>query len=361
MVGGGRPGGLAVLLLGLVMWRVAGASAAPAQAELPRAEPLWVGTAQAESPRAESLRADTTRAALDAIGSCALKLNPDIDIGYDRVVARCPSLVRRLDESGWSVWLPHDWQRPGNDLSAGGLRELRELLSREVITTIPRERGHVPSVERVPDVLASLARTGGEHSNWWARTGAWLRNVFERSEPAADEGWLARMIGQSGLSQAVIELVSYAGLVLVAVLAVAIVVNELRVGKVFGRLRRRFAVLADSPVTGQRDGLTWNDVQRASPLQRPGLMLELLVARLTEGSRLQSARGLTVRELTYAAQLSDEKDRERLAQLARTSERVRFSGTEVSTVDIDAAVEGGRVLLARISPSAAGGAYGGGL
>jgi hypothetical protein len=158
------------------------------------------------------------------------------------------------------------------------------------------------------------------------------------------------MVGESGLSQAVIEIVSYVALGLVTVLAVVIVGNELRVGGLFGGLRRRLAVLAHVPVAPGREGLTWGDVERAPVLRRAGLLLELLVARLAEGARLRSVRGLTVRELTRNAQLEDEADRERLLGLARTAERVRFSGVEVSEGEIAAAVAGGRVLLERIGP-----------
>lgn len=362
MAGDGRAGGLAVLLVGLI--------GAVAGADVPRAEPLRIGMSQggvpqagrsqAEAPRVEALRAEAEHAALDAIDSCVRRLNPDIDIGYDRVAARCPTLVRRLDASGWSVWLPRDWQRTGNDLSAGGLRQLRELVSRELtFNTTRRGLTHVPSVARVPGVLASLARSDGERGGWWARLKAWLRDVVERREPAADEGWLARMIGQSGLSQTVIELVSFVALFLVAALALAIVVNELHVGGVFDGWRRRFAMLADSPAVARRAaGLTWDDVQQAPPLRRTGLLLELVVGRLVEGGRLRTARGLTVGELTRVAQLPDEADRERLARLARTSERVRFSDAEVSNIDIAAAVEGGRVLLERIAPAVDGGGRG---
>jgi hypothetical protein len=330
MAGDGRAGGLAVLLVGLIAWADA-----------------W----------ADAPRADAGQAALDAIDSCVRKLNPDIDIGYDRVAARCPTLVRRLDASGWSVWLPRDWQRAGNDLSAGGLRQLRELVSRELTSdTTIRGLTHAPSVERVPGVLASLGRSDGERGGWWGRVKAWLRDVVERREPPADEGWLARMIGQSGLSQTVIELVSYVALFLVSALAVVIVVNELRVGGIFDGLRRRFAMLADSPIVARREGgLTWDDVEQAPPLRRTGLLLELVVARLVQRGRLRTARGLTVGELTRVAQLPDEADRERLARLARTSERVRFSDAEVSNIDIAAAVEGGRVLLERITPAVDGG------
>jgi len=346
MRSGGRAGGWAVLLGGMV---------------------LWVVVAWADVPRVGGVSAGAPRLALDAIDSCVLRLNSDIDIGYERVIARCPTLVRRLDESGLSVWLPRDWRRPGNDLSARGLRELREVVSRELIVgATAGGRGRPPGVARVPDILTRLARSEDERGGWWARAKVWLRNLFEEPEPGADEGWLARIIGQSGLSQALIELISYVALAIVAVLAVVIVINELRVAGVVGRWRRRFAVRADSLVGVQHDGgLAWGDVLSVPLLRRPGLLLELVVGRLVEGGRLRAARGLTVGELTRTARLPGEEDRGRLAALARTAERVRFSNVAVLDVDIAAAVEGGRVLLERIGAGGgegrdAGGREGGG-
>ncbi len=379
MRGVGRSGGGAVLLVGVVVCLVraplAGAQegVAPggaARVAVSRAVVTGGATTKAGETRSGSAgsegspvdvtrlgptRADTLGGVLQAIDACVLKLNPDVDIGYDRVAARCPALVRRVSESGVSAWLPRDWQRAGNDLSAGGLRELRQLLADELIAVGGDGRVRAPGVGRVHDVLASLARSDGERSGWWARTKAWLRGVFEPGEPAAEEGWLARMVGESGLSQAAIEIVSYIVLGLVTVLAVVIVGNELRVGGVFGGSRRRLAVLADVPVAPGPEALTWGDVERAPVLRRAGLLLELLVARLAEGARLRSARGLTVGELTRTAQLEDEGDRDRLLGLARTAERARFAGVEVSGGEIAAAVEGGRVLLERIGAAEGGG------
>ena len=87
----------------------------------------------------------------------------------------------------------------------------------------------------VPEILASLRRADVEHSGWWARSRAWLRTVFAGGDAAGEEGWLGRMMGQSGVRQAVLELVSYGALALVVVLAVGIVVNELWTGGVWGR------------------------------------------------------------------------------------------------------------------------------
>lgn len=297
----------------------------------------------------------STEAARGAIDSCIGRLNSDTDIGYERIVTRCPDLARRLDQAGLSAWLPRDWKRPGNDLSSGGLRELGNLLALEdrdsAASSAPP---HKPDVSHLAAILAGFA--GGDAAGgrgWWARTKAWLRDVFEHREEEADS-WFSRVVGQNGLSQAILELVSYAALALVVVLAVVIVANELLVDGVLGRLWRRY-------VTGRRVGVplgderedapvvTWDEVHRAALPQRPRMLLELIAARLTEDGLLPHSRGMTVRELTRLAQLSDEADRRRLAELARMSERMRFSNEPIPDTVVSAVLEDGRLLLERIS------------
>jgi hypothetical protein len=300
-----------------------------------------------------------TAVALEALDSCLEKLDPDIDVGYERVASRCPRLTRKLEESGWLPWLPTDWERTGNDLSAGGLRELREMILRE--SEREQERAVRPSITPLPGVLADLAPASSGRAGWWTRTKEWLRDVFERGQQESDAGWLARLVGQNGLSQVVLELISYAALLLVVLLAVGIVFNELRVSGVGARWRSRRRRRRGS-VTGvrvNRPELTLDEVSAAPLTQRPQLLLEMIVARLTAGSHLPPARALTVRELTRAASLPEESDRERLAALARTCERLRFSDVPVSSEDLGVAVEHGRVLFERVAgglraPDAAG-------
>jgi hypothetical protein len=294
-------------------------------------------------------RAATPEVALEAIDYCLSKLRPAVDVGYERIASRCPQLARHLEESGWSRWLPRDWKRTGNDLTAGGLRELRALLSRETGTST--EAAHRPSIAGLSAALAELAQADDVRDGWWPRTKEWLRDVFERRARESDEDWLSRLIGQNGLSQTVIEIVSYVALLLVVVLAGIIVLNELRVGGVSGRLRARLKALrAVKVAAGPEDGvLSWDAVQAVPLTQRPRMLLETIVARLMRDSRLPGARGLTARELARAAQLSDEQDREHLAKLAGTSERVRFSNAPVPADEIARAVENGRTLLERLS------------
>jgi hypothetical protein len=296
-------------------------------------------------------------AALQTIDSCLSKLRPEIDVGYERIASRCPQLARRLEDASLSRWLPPDWKRVGNDLSAGGLRELRELLT--AMSGDPSPGGHIrrPSIAALPAALAELAPANAMHNGWWPRTRQWLRDIFERGAAENDEDWLSKLVGQNGLSQTVIELISYVSLLLVVLLAGLIVANELRVGGVATRwgARLRRARAAGAPRTVEESILSWDGVQKAPLAQRPGMLLDMIVLRLTSESRLPLARGLTVRELVRAVRLPNERDRERLAGLASTSERVRFSNTPVPSDELAATVENGRQLLLRLSPEAAEG------
>ena len=315
---------------------------------------LWLALAGL-SMSAPTWAATPRDAAQVAIASCIRKLNADIDVGYQRISARCPDLARHLQESGWSAWLPRDWNRPGNDLSAAGLRQLGELItSQERDAVGSASTLHQLNTDRLPAVLAGLAQGGtAERSGWWVRMKTWLREAFERDEEE-DDDWFARVVGENGFPQAVIELVSYAALALVLVLAGIIVANELRVGGVLARLRLRVIGRRRGrrPVDTERaavGSLNWSDVQNAVTAQLPGLLLELITSRLTAEGRLPQSRGLTIRELIRAARLAEEADRERLVELARVSERMRFSNDRTSIDGLAAAMEGGRVLLERIS------------
>src|SRR5579859_7001502 len=48
------------------------------------------------------------------IDGCLGRLDPELDIGYDRIAARCPELVKQLEQGDWAPWLPGGWKDPGN-------------------------------------------------------------------------------------------------------------------------------------------------------------------------------------------------------------------------------------------------------
>jgi Domain of unknown function (DUF4129) len=93
-------------------------------------------------------------------------------------------------------------------------------------------------------------------------------------------------------------------------------------------------------------------VERASLVDKPRLLLELIVRRLSDRGFLPPAGALTVRELTRAARLPEPDDRIRLSDLAMAAERVRYSGHDPGAERLDESIARGRELLDRIDAGA---------
>jgi hypothetical protein len=289
------------------------------------------------------------------IDNCVGHLDPQLDIGYDRIAARCPELTHQLEGGAWAPWLPRGWKEPGNDLSAGSLREFRELVDRENGAS---GSSAAPDVRRLHAILTALARSRSE--NGWSRFKSWLRSILDRREEPTDESWLTRMVSHVGVSQSVIRLITYGALTAVVLLAGFIVVNEARttglLPKRSGALRKRRELAGAGS-----SGAGWNDIEQSQPGDRPRLLLELIVRRLSDRGFLPPAGALTVRELTRAARLPEAGDRSRLADLALAAERVRYSaagfqysGVESQLTDLDEPIARGRELLDRLDAGAGG-------
>jgi hypothetical protein len=154
------------------------------------------------------------------------------------------------------------------------------------------------------------------------------------------------MVSHLGISQSVIRIITYAALAVVVIIAGIMVVNELRTAGLFGgwwgaaRQRR-------SRDKGAASGLSWSDIEQAPLRDRPRLLLDLIVRRLSDSGSLPPAGALTVRELTRAARLPEAEDRSRLEELALAAERVRYSRAQQAE-GLEEPVAGGRVLLDRL-------------
>lgn len=280
------------------------------------------------------------RDAVSALAGCIAQLDPGHDVGYERIAARCPELAPSLTQSPWAAWLPRDWDKPGNNLSADGLRELRSLIvteSQRAASTV------VPQPAHLAAVLAALAPAQRAEDNWWQRFKGWLREMLSVRESAARPGWLARVLDALQTPASLVRIISLGALALAALLAAAAVVRELRAAGVLRIGPRSRRTRAGTPTTGAAADLGY--IEAAAPLERPRLLLELITARLAALERLPPPRALTVRELERAALLVDAGDRVRLAELAQACERLRFSGRGLPPATLDAVLAQGRELF----------------
>jgi hypothetical protein len=291
----------------------------------------------------QSAEPDSLAVARKAIDDCTPRLDPQVDVGFERVAALCPGLARALEQSGVEEWLPRGWKETRNNLSAGSLTELRSLVARELAT---HASGRKPRAEKLGQVLAGLSPDHRASNGTWLRFKRWLRELLERRDRERREDWFDQMVHRVGLSDAIGEIVTYVALGLMVVLALTVVLNELRAAGLLGRrARANNADERDERVVSARPVPTLRDVERAAPRERPRLLLELIASRLTALHRLPPAAAMTVRELSACANLDAAQDRERLIVLAATAERARYAESAVPADALDSAYTRGRELL----------------
>ncbi len=275
---------------------------------------------------------------LDRLDQCIGHLDPELDVGYERVAARCPELTASLVRSAWAPWLPADWNQPRNQLSAEGLTELRTLLARSLAAG---GAARVPDARQVPAVLARISQAENPRQGWWQRFKAWLRELTtDDRESAPLGGWLSAL----DLSQGAARLLAWLALALVMLIALAILINELRIAG-FLKPPRRAARTARS-LDKATSAASPDDLARYHPREQPALLLQRIADRLTAQGRLPPARALTARELLQRARLEGAAERRSLAELALVSEQLRFSTREPAAASLDSAIAAGHVVLA---------------
>ncbi len=305
--------------------------------------PLDASLAAPRSDPALGGGAGAREEALAAIDACIARLDAEVDVGYRRIVIRCPDLSRALAAGGVERWLPPDWRNPDNDLSAGGLEELRRLLARELTV---HALGPAPSVQRLRQVLAELGAPEQPRDGKWVALESWLHGVMWRREPPHGSGGLARLLHGMALTVRAQRLLEFASLAALVALAALILLNELRSAaapraRARGSGARSGARVVAAAESGRLEGARLED--------RPRLLLGEILDCLGRTRGLGGLRSLTARELIRAVDLGDAEAARQLADLALTTERMRYAPVPASPVEIVAAVEAARALLTRLT------------
>lgn len=272
--------------------------------------------------------------ALATLEACAAGLD-SLDIGYERIAERCPTLTAALEDSGYAPWLPADWKRPGNELSAAGLAQLHVLLQRELA---PRPLTHVPDVSHLAPVLADLPPV---EPSWVARLSAWLRTPAapHPAQGSAAAGWL----------EPVAPLPAAAGYGLLGLLvlgAALLAVRELRLLAVRWPHVAWPLAVSRRRVPAAGEGGDEPRQQSSDPRQKLGVLLAAVAARLAAQGRLSGSRGLTAREIRQATLPPELLPQ--LSTLTGVSEQLAYAPVAPSEADIEAAARQGRELLAQL-------------
>jgi hypothetical protein len=283
-------------------------------------------------------------AALRVVEACQARLDPVADIGIERIQRRCPELLPALDHARWRGLLPQHLRERREDLSAASLRALAELV-RHANDGAPR--GAQPVLPRLAPVLAELGDTGQQGATRWERFKRWLKESFEDRKKDDEQSPLEQWSHQFRTSEGVARAFTYLGYAMVMALVLFVIWSELKAAGLFGAARR--AARRANPAAEWRRRLMLADVMAAPLAERPGMLLRLLGEALTRAHRLPAAEGMTAGAIARRAELEGEADRAALAQLAVTSDEIRYADRRPPDSALENTVSAARALLAKFA------------
>ncbi len=284
-----------------------------------------------------ALAAPITWAAADAgaieVGSrldrCLSELDAAADPvpSYRRLILEdiCPGLAQAIAElpvSG-SLSLPLDQQTTPDQL-----HDLRALLD--------SYRSPPASVERfdfaaLPGLLArTLHVESTPPVSWWQRFKDWLGKKL-RASGDSDYRWLTEFLKSLNPPAWLADLILRASVAVILLLALAVVVNELRANNLSSWLQRRRRTQRTSrvPAGANETRMAWKDVANLPPGQQPAALLRLVLQELIERGVLPDDRSLTNGELLARLGAAARAHAAPFAELASAADAVLFGNRAV--------------------------------
>ena len=301
----------------------------------------WIGLLVLAAPWAVMAADDP---ALRALEACRARLDARVDIGIERIQKRCPELLPALAGAPWRDLLPQTLRERREEITAGSLRALEDLIRQSGEGAAPRA---TLSRERLDPVLAELGEKGQQGATRWERFKLWLKDRIENRKEDDESSWIERLARKFKTSEGVAQFITYAGYVMVGVLVAFVIVSELRAAGLFGGTPR--ASRRANPAAEWRRRLMLADVAKAPLAERPGMLLRLLGEALTRAQRLPAADGLTATAIASRARLDSADEREELRRVAATAEVVRYGDTRPPDETIEGTVATARALLEKFA------------
>ena len=246
---------------------------------------------------------------------------------YRRLILEevCPGLapaVAALPAAGL-LSQPLDWQTTPNQL-----RDLRALLE--------SFRGQNAGVERfdfavLPELLARTLQAEPKPTvSWWQRFKEWLAQKL-RGSGESDYRWLTEFLKSLDPPDWVADLILRLSVALILLLALAVVVNELRSANLASWLQRRSRRQGASavPATGGAARLTWRDVTHLPAGRQPAALLRLVLEELIERGLLPDDQSLTNQEMLVRLGTAERAHAAPFAALAAAADSVLFGDRAV--------------------------------
>lgn len=290
------------------------------------------------------VRAQSAPAYEELIQRCSEQAPTDA-VGIAALEAQCPGLEAALAESGYAPFISEGQLAL---LTVHGLVDLRRLAQR--YREPPAEAELEPAA--LDSILSSLQQEQPAEPalGWYGRLKRWLRDALRQADGESGS-WLSEWLDGFEMSPEAGRGIFYGVVVAVILLAIAVLLNELRVAGVGRGGRRKRASAAASATEHSRDPytMTLSDLDTLPLHEQPSMLLRMVAAQLMKAGRLSGERGLTHRELARAAAFEQDSERTSFGRVAGLAEKLRYGQHPISGADIEDVMRDGRALSVRLS------------
>lgn len=251
---------------------------------------------------------------------------------YRRLILEevCPGLtqaVAALPAAG-SLSQPLDVQTTPDQL-----RDLRALLGSFRSPPAGVERFDLAAL---PDLLArTLQVEPTPPVSWWQRFKDWLAQKL-RGSGESDFRWLTQFLNSLDPPEWVADLILRASVAVILLLALAVVVNELRTANLSSWLQRRSRMQRASRVSAVAAAprLAWKDVTGLPPGRQPAALLRLVLQEMIGRGLLPEDQSLTNSEMLERLGAAARAHAAAFAELAAAADAVLFGDRMVEAAQL---------------------------
>ena len=213
------------------------------------------------------------------------------------------------------------------------LRDLRALLGSFRSPPAGVERFDLATL---PDLLArTLQVEPTPPVSWWQRFKDWLAQKL-RGSGESDFRWLTQFLNSLDPPEWLADLILRASVAVILLLALAVVVNELRTANLSSWLQRRSRMQRAGrvPAAAGAAKLAWKDVTNLPPAQQPAALLRLVLQEMIGRGLLPDDQSLTNSEMLERLGAAARAHAAAFAELAAAADAVLFGDRMVEAAQL---------------------------
>ncbi len=275
---------------------------------------------------------------LQLVAECSEKIDRD-DTGIDRLEELCPGITSALEQLDFSAPLHEGWDDSIDYYALEDILSLHEHYSAAPSGPLPEPASIGQILKQLPEEQIAAPKSA------WQRFKDRLRDLLEGRDDGTQSSF-ASWLNRYSLPKIVAQAVIYSLIAVIIVMAVFIVVREVKLSKqsVPGDRNGNQKPAKPAGIVTAESALRLDEIDRLVLSERPAFLLRLLALDLRQLGRLPADYALTHTELVRHATFKTTRDAGSFADLVAVAERLLYGSSQPDDQRIEQTVNAGRAL-----------------